>query len=247
MEKSNGNKEEESQMSFINRFLGVFINPKETFKNLSEKPLWIDVLIILLIAVIVYFYIIGPYLQQDQIKAFESNSRYRERLGEEAFNQRLEFLRNPPQFMIIIGILMQPISFLIIFLIQSLIILGMGRLSSSEGKFVQVFSALIHANLINLILGNALRSFLILTRKSVLQTTTSFALFFPKLEVTSPAFIILSQLDLFQLWLFGVFGYALSYIFKFELKKGLLLSYSFWLLKCLFNIALALLNLRYGG
>jgi hypothetical protein len=247
MEKSNEKKEKEPQMSFINRFLGVFFNPKETFKALSEKSLWVDVLIILLIAVIVYIYIIGPYLQQDQIKAFENNTRYRERLGEEAFNQRLEFYRNPPQFMIIIGILMQPISILIIFLIQSLIILGMGRLSSSEGKFVQVFSALIHANLINFILGNALRSFLILTRKSVLQTTTSFALFFPKLEVTSPAFIILSQLDLFQLWLFGVFGYALSYIFKFELKKGLMLSYGFWLLKCLFNIALGLLNLRFGG
>jgi len=234
-------------MSFINRFLGVFFNPKETFRALSEKPLWIDVLIILLIAVIVYFYIIGPYLQQDQIKAFESNSRQRERLGEEAFNQRLEFLRNPPQFMIVIGILMQPISILIIFLIQSLIILGMGRMSSSEGKFVQVFSALIHANLINFILGNALRSFLILTRKSVFQTTTSFALFFPKLEVKSSAFIILSQLDFFQLWLFGIIGYALSFIFKFELKKGLTLSYSFWFLKCLFNIALGLLNLRFGG
>jgi hypothetical protein len=247
MEKSNGKKEQESKMSFINRFLGVIFNPRETFKALSEKPRWADVLIILLIAVLVYFYIIGPYLQQDQIKAFDNNSRQRERLGEEAFNQRLDFLKNPPQFMIIIGMLMQPVSILVIFLIQSLIILGLGRLSSTEGKFIQVFSALIHANIINIILGNALRSALILTRKSVLQTTTSFALFFPKLEVTTPAFIILSQIDFFQLWLFGVFGYALSYIFKFELKKGLMLSYSFWLLKCLFNIALGLLNLRFGG
>lgn len=234
-------------MSFIDRFLGVFFNPKETFKALSEKPKWVDILIILLIAVIVYFYIIGPYVQQDQIKAFENNSRLRERLGEEAFNQRLDFLKNPPQFMIIIGLLMQPISILIIFLIQSLIILGLGRLSSTEGKFIQVFSALLHANTINLILGNALRSFLILNRKSVFQTTTSFALFFPKLEVTSPAFIVLSQIDFFQLWLFGVFGYALSYIFKVELKKGLILSYSFWLMKSLFNIALGLLNLHFGG
>ncbi len=247
MEKSKGKKEQEASMSFINRFLGVFINPKETFKALSEKPRWADVLIVLLIAVIVYFYIIGPYLQQDQIDALENNTRLRERLGEEAFNQRLEFLKNPPQFMIIIGMLLQPISILIIFLIQSLIILGMGRLISTEGKFVQVFSALIHASIINLILGNALRSFLILTRKSVFQTTTSLALFFPKLEVTSPAFIILSQFDLFQLWLFGVLGYALSYIFKCELKKGFILSYSFWLMKSLFNIALALLNLRFTG
>jgi len=234
-------------MSLVNRFLGVFFNPKETFKALSEKPKWADILIILLIAVIVYIYIIGPYLQQDQINAFENNTRLRERLGEEAFKQRLEFLKNPPQFMIVIGLILQPISILIILLIQSLIIFGMGRLSSSEGKFVQVFSALIHASAINLILGNTLRSFLILTRKSVFQTTTSFALFFPKLEVTSPAFIVLAQIDFFQIWLFGVLGYALSYIFKFELKKGLILSYSFWLLKSLFNIALGLLNLRFGA
>jgi hypothetical protein len=149
--------------------------------------------------------------------------------------------------MVLIGVLMQPVSILVIFLIQSLIILGLGRLSSTEGKFIQVFSALIHANIINLVLGNALRTALILSRKSVLQTTTSFALFFPKLEVTTPAFIILSQFDFFQLWLFGIFGYALSYIFKFELKKGFILSYGFWFLKCLFNIALGLLNLRLTG
>jgi len=234
-------------MSFINRFLGVFFNPKETFKALSEKPLWVDVLIILLISVLVYTYIIGPYLQQDQIKAWENNIRAKERLGEEAFNQRLEILKNPPQFMIIAGILMQSIFFLTIFLIQSLIILGMGRLTSTEGKFIQVFSALIHANTINLILGNALRAFLILSRKSVFQTTTSMALFFPKLQVTSPAFIFLSQVDFFQIWLFGVFGYALSHIFKIELKKGLVLSYSFWFIKSLFNIALGLLQMRFGG
>jgi hypothetical protein len=247
MEKLNGKKEKEPQMSLVNRFLGVFFNPKETFKALSEKPKWADMLIILLIAVIVYFYIIGPYMQQDQIKAFENNTRLKERLGEEAFNQRLDFLKNPPQFMIVIGLIMQPISLLVIFLIQSLIILGLGRLSSTEGNFIKVFSSLIHASAINLILGNALRSFLILTRKSVFQTTTSFALFFPNLEVTSPAFIVLSQLDFFQLWLFGVLGYALSYIFKFELKKGLILSYSFWLIKSLFNIVLGLLNLHFGG
>lgn len=247
MAKSKGRIEKESQMSFINRFLGVFFNPKETFKALSEKSLWVDALIILLIAVIVYFFIIGPYLQQDQIKAFENNVKLRERLGEEAFNQRLEFLKNPPQFMIIAGTLLQPISVLIGFLISSLIILGLGRLTSTGGKYVQVFSAFIHANIINLILGNALRVFLILSRKSVLQTTTSLALFFPRLELTSPAFVVLSQVDFFQLWLFGVFGYALSYTFKIGLKKGLIISYSFWLIRALFYIALGLLNLRFGG
>jgi len=78
-----------------------------------------------------------------------------------------------------------------------------------------------------------------------MQTTTSLALFFPKLEVTSTAFIILSQVDFFQLWLFGVLSYGLAIIFKIELKKALILSYGFWVLKSLFNIGISLISMRF--
>jgi len=234
-------------MSFFQRLAGVFFNPKDTFKSLSEKPVWVDMLVLLLVLLVAYFVIIGPYLQQDQIEAFENNTRLRERLGEDVFNQRLEFLKNPPSFMVVLGTVMQPVSFLIGALLSSLIILGLGRMTSTEGKYVQVLSGYVHASAVNLLLGNALRVLLILSRKSVFQTTTSLALFFPKLEVSTPAFVILSQVDFFQLWVFGVLGYALSSIFKIELKKGFLLSYGFWLLRSLFYIALGLLNLRFAG
>jgi len=234
-------------MSFFQRLAGVFFNPRDTFKSLSEKPVWVDMLVLLLVLLVAYFVIIGPYLQQDQIEAFENNTRLRERLGEDVFNQRLEFLKNPPSFMVVLGTVMQPVSFLIGALLSSLIILGLGRMTSTEGKYVQVLSGYVHASAVNLLLGNALRVLLILSRKSVFQTTTSLALFFPKLEVSTPAFVILSQVDFFQLWVFGVLGYALSSIFKIELKKGFLLSYGFWLLRSLFYIALGLLNLRFAG
>jgi hypothetical protein len=116
---------------------------------------------------------------------------------------------------------------------------------STEGNYKQVLAAVLHANFIDKILGNALRLVLILTRKSFMQTTTSLALFFPKLEVASPAFIILSQVDFFQLWLFGVLGYGLSSIFKIELKKALILSYSFWVLKSLLYIVYGLIAIRF--
>ncbi len=234
-------------MSFFQRLAGVFFNPRDTFKSLSEKPVWVDMLVLLLVLLVAYFVIIGPYLQQDQIEAFENNTRLRERLGEDVFNQRLEFLKNPPSFMVVLGTVMQPVSFLIGALLSSLIILGLGRMTSTEGKYVQVLSGYVHASAVNLLLGNALRVLLILSRKSVFQTTTSLALFFPKLEVSTPAFVILSQVDFFQLWVFGVLGYALSSRFQNELPKGVLLSYGFWLLRSLFYIALGLLNLRFAG
>ena len=171
----------------------------------------------------------------------------REKMGEDAYKRQLELWKNPPPIMAIAGIIMQPVSLIIGFLIQSLIILGIGRLTSTEGKYIHIFSTFIHANAINLILGNALRAFLISSRESVFQTTTSLALFFPKLEVMSPAYVVLTQLDFFQLWVFGIFGFALAEIFKIEWTKGLILSYSFWFIRSLFYIAIGLLGMKFGS
>jgi len=234
-------------MTLFSRLLGVFFNPKDMFKALSEKPIWVDMLIVLLILVSVYAVLISPYIPQDQIKRLESDAKGRAKMGEEVYNQRLEFWKDPPPFVHITGIIMQPVSVLIGFLIQSLIILGMGRLTSTEGKYIQIFSSFIHANAINLVLGNALRIFLIISRESVFQTTTSLALFFPRLEIMSPVYLVLVQVDFFQLWVFGIFGFALAQIFKIELKRALFLSYSFWFIRGLFYIFTGLLSMKLGS
>ena len=67
------------------------------------------------------------------------------------------------------------------------------------------------------------------------------------MEVTSLSYAMLSQIDFFQLWLFGVLGFGLSFIFKIELKKALVIAYVFWLLKSAFNIALFLVSMSFMG
>jgi len=233
-------------MSFFQRFQGVFFNPQPTLKGISEKPVWVGALILLLILIGLFSFLTAPYLQKDSLQIMKGNIRMQERLGEENFNRMIERLENPSQPMVILQtFIIIPISFLVGLLFSSLIILVMGRFTSTEGKYVQVFSVLLHANFIDKILGNALRFILIFMRKSVMQTTTSLALFFPRLEVTSSSYLILTQIDFFQLWLFGIFGFGLSHIFKIELKKALVISYVFWLLKSLLYIAFGLIRLRY--
>jgi len=234
-------------MTFFSRLLGVFFNPKDTFKALSEKSIWVDMLIVLILLASIYAVLIAPYIPQDQIKRLEGDANGRAKMGEEVYNQRLEFWKDPPPFVAITGIVMQPVSMLIGFLIQSLFILCLGRLTSSEGKYIHVFSSFIHANAINLVLGNALRAFLIISRESVFQTTTSLALFFPKLEIMSPLYVVLVQVDFFQLWVFGILGFALAEIFKIELKKAFILSYSFWFIRSLFYIVTGLVSMKLSG
>lgn len=229
-------------MNFWNAFLGIFLNPKQTFKALSEKTRWTEALIIILIALALFTYITAPYTQKDVLEVFENNIQLKERAGEDRYNEMLEKLKNPaPNDRIIQSLLIAPLSMAVGFLFSCLILFGMGRLISTEGKYIQVFSGFLYANFIDKILGNTVRLLLILSKKSILETSTGLALFFPHLEVTSTAFIILTQIDIFQLWMFGIFSYALSSIFNIEIKKALYISYGFWALKTLFSIAIGLL------
>jgi hypothetical protein len=235
-------------MNFFKRFIGVIFSPQETFKTLSEKPVWIDALIVILIAVVLFTHLTMPYTLKDPAQLMENNVKLQERLGEEGFEQTMERIKNPSKGSLAVRVfVLTPLTQVIGFLIASLILLVFGRITATEGKYLQVLSAYIHANLIDKILGNTLRLFLILSRKSVFQTSTSLALFFPHMEVTSLSYVMLSQVDFFQLWLFGVLSFGLSYIFKVELKKALFISYGLWLLKSAFNVAIFLVSMSFLG
>ena len=235
-------------MKFVNRFIGVFFSPQETFKALSEKPVWIDALIVILIAIVLFTHLTMPYQIKDTAELMENSVKLKERLGEERFEETIEQTKNPSKGSLIARVfILTPLTIVIGFLVASLILFVFGRLTATEGKYIQVLSAYIYANLIDKVLGNALRLFLVLSRKSVFQTSTSLAIFFPQMEVTSLSYAILSQVDFFQLWLFGVLGFGLSYIFKIELKKALFISYAFWLLKAAFNVALFIVSMSFMG
>jgi len=60
----------------------------------------------------------------------------------------------------------------------------------------------------------------------------------------STPYVFLSQVDLFQLWTFWLFGIGLAAAFKISLKKGLLISFAFWFLKSGLTLALIMLRAR---
>jgi len=234
-------------MNFISRVQGVFFNPRIVFEHLSEKPLWGDVLILILVAVMAFTYLTAPFQQQDQAKIMENNTRLRERLGESRFEEMMEDLRTPNPARRLIGTGMAPVLLTVGFMISSLFLMIFGRMFSSQGRFVDILAAVVHANLIDKLLGNALRLILILSRKSFMQTSTGLAMFFPKLEATSTAYIILTQIDFFQLWMFAVLGIGLARIFKIEPGKAMALSYGFWLLKTALTVGITLVGMSFMG
>jgi len=235
-------------MSLFNRFQGIFFSPQPTLKGISEKPIWVDALIILLIASAVFAYVIAPYSNQDTLKAMKDNVKLQERLGKERYEASIKSLENPSQISTILrSVVWSTLGLAVGLLISSLFLLIIGRLVSTEGVFIAVFAVLVHANFIDKILGNSVRVALILTRKSVIQTTTSLALLVPNADFTSIPFILLSQIDFFQLWMFTVIGYGLSFVFKIPTKKAMVIAYSFWFLKSLLYIGMLFLSRSFLG
>jgi len=233
-------------MGLLRRFPGVFFEPRRTFVSLAERPVWIDALILVLVALIGFSLAVAPYMQQDNLKLIKDSASLKDSLGEDAYNKLIDQTEHPSRMSQIVRTFVQtPLFYLAALLVQSLILLILGRLLSTQGIYVQVLAALIHASFIDKVLGNAVRVALALARKSYMQTSTGLALLFPKLEVTSTAYIMLTQVDLFQLWMFGVLAFGLSAIFKMPLKKALLLSYGMWLLKALANILIGVIMMSF--
>lgn len=233
-------------MSFFKRLEGIFFSPRQIFQALADKPVWIDALIVILILLAVFSYFVAPFSQNDQLQMMKDNAKLKERMGETRYNEYVAKLENTPRSRTIIrGVIFGPAMNLIGFLFSSLVLMILGRFISSQGKYVQIISAVIHANFVDKLLGNVVRLLLISAKKSVMQTSTSLALLFPKMEVTSPAYVVLGQIDFFQLWMFGILAFGLSSILKIELKKALFLSYGFWLLKSLIYITLGIIGLQY--
>ena len=233
-------------MNLFKRIEGVFFNPRPVFDGLAAKPAWVDALIVVLVALIAFNLVVAPYMQKDQLRLMKDNSVLKERVGAERYDQMIQNMENPSdRSRIIQTFVTTPLFYLIALLLQALILLILSRFISSQGTYAQVLSALLHASLVDKLFGNAVRMVLALTRKSLMQTSTSLALLFPKMEVTSTSYIMLSQVDFFQLWLFGILAFGLAAVFKIELKKALFFSYGVWFLKALVNVGIAMIGMSF--
>ena len=233
-------------MNLFKRIEGVFFNPRPVFDGLAAKPAWVDALVVILVALIAFNLVVAPFMQKDQLRLMKDNSVLKERVGAERYDQMIQNMENPSaRSRIIQTFVTTPLFYLIALLLQALILLILSRFISSQGTYAQVLSALLHASLVDKLFGNAVRMVLALTRKSLMQTSTSLALLFPKMEVTSTSYIMLSQVDFFQLWLFGILAFGLAAVFKIELKKALFFSYGVWFLKALVNVGIAMIGMSF--
>jgi len=235
-------------MTLADRFQGVVFGPQKAMAALAEKPLWIDALIVVLIFIILGAVLAAPYSAQDSLKAMKDNVKLQDRLGKDRYETTIRNMETAePTAVKVRAAIFATVPFLIGLFISAAVILIMGRLVSTQGAYIPILAVLAQANFIDKIFGGLVRTALVLARKSVFQTSTSLVLFAPKVEFMSTPYILLSQVDFFQIWMFSVVGYGLAAVFKIPIRKAMILSFAFWLVKSMLYVALAFATRSYFG
>jgi hypothetical protein len=172
----------------------------------------------------------------------ENSTRLQEKWGESGYAGALERMRDRSRSLA--AFLVTPLTYLTGLLFSALIVLGLGRMITTQGNYLKIFSSLLHAGLVDKLLGNGLRFFLLSNRGSALQTSTGLPVLFPRMDVLSNGSALMSQLDFFQVWAFCLFGIGLAASLKISWKKGLAISFIFWVFKSLLTAGLIVFRAR---
>lgn len=230
-------------MSFGGRLIGTFLWPGRTFRAIAGRPVWVDILVLVLVLISLYSYLTFPFGQMDRIRTMEAHeANLTAKWGASGYASELERIKGRDRYLS--AFVVTPLTALFGLLFAALIVLGLARVVSTEGNYLQVFSSLLHASLVDKLLGNGLRLYPILSRGSTADVPTGLSGFFLKLEGTSMTAALLAQLDPFQIWMYFLFALGLAAAFKINLKKGLVISFVFWLIKSLFAVGLFIIRTR---
>ena len=121
-------------MSLLKRIQGVFFEARPTFEGLAAKPVWIDTLVVVLLALIAFNLVVAPYMQRDQLALMKDNAALKERLGEDSFAKMIERTENPsPASRIMQTFVITPLYAIVAILLQSLFLLILGLLVRAPG------------------------------------------------------------------------------------------------------------------
>ncbi len=194
---------EQSQTPIPNilvRFMQVFVSPAALFDALRERPVWLDALIVTIVVSLLVQFMIPAEMMREAIMSG---------LPADASPERVEATEKIVGFTRSFGWIMAIVSTLALFaFLAGLLKLVYGVLLGGAVTFKQMFSATVHAQLINT--AGALVTLPLIRATGDLRSTLSLHLLAPDLERGSWLLAFLQGLSLFGLWTMVVLGIAVS-------------------------------------
>jgi hypothetical protein len=178
----------------------VFVSPAALFDALRERPVWLDALIVTIVVSLLVQFMIPAEMMREAIMSG---------LPADASPEQVEATEKIVGFTRSFGWIMAIVSTLALFaFLAGLLKLVYGVLLGGAVTFKQMFSATVHAQLINT--AGALVTLPLIRATGDLRSTLSLHLLAPDLERGSWLLAFLQGLSLFGLWTMVVLGIAVS-------------------------------------
>jgi hypothetical protein len=231
----------QEEMSFIQRFGNIFVNPRKAFESIDRKPTWLWPLVIIIILIAATTQIMFPVVMQAQLDKLRSNANIpaeQMQVIEQQFAQGGSTQR-------IITIVSQVIVMPLIYLLLAGIFYFIGSvLLGGDATYKKVLSVLAWSGCIS-IAATIVMMPLIMIKKS-LTVSLSLALLLPIDSSETTLYRILSKIDFFTIWYMIVFALGFSIIYKFSRAKAFTAIGVLWAIWIAISVAFAGFFSRFG-
>lgn len=217
-ESNDFSNEEERSLTILQRTIGVFTSPRETFADIARRPTWIFPLIFTIIAAMLITQLLVPAILADT----KANPKFQELMQREDMTpEQRENLQNIQiksiQNFSAVG---AGVTLAIASAVAAAILLFVGNiLFGGTATYRQLFSAYCWSGLIGT-LGYLIRLPLSLS-KMTMKIYFSPAVFFPENAEHTALFKAAASLDAFMIWRIVLLAIAFAVIYKFSFGKSL--------------------------
>lgn len=234
------------ERSFVQKVVGIFSSPRETFESIKQHPTWL--LPFLLLCVVSYgsLYLTRDVVLQTQIERIENNPNIPTDQADKIVERMRSSMTGSGR---IWQFAMVPVGILVAFSVVSAVLLFGGNvLLGGSAKFKQIFVMYTWSSLISA-LSAIIKTPLILATGSI-SVGTSLAAFMPSDQYATFLYNFLGKFDVFSIWQVIVVAVGMSVIYQFAMRRSMILVGSLWFLYVLISAGLGALTqgmMSFGG
>lgn len=214
-----------SEMNAFQRFIGIFLSPREAIESINRKPNWLVPLIIIALASLIFTMVTLPISMPEQMQ------KQREKLEEQ--NKSDEEIDTAMAMGEKFGKIFAPVGAIvgtvIVLVLMAAIYLFIGNvILGGETTFKKMFSMYTYTSLIG-VLAMALKLPLVLSQKTM-DISFSLSMLLPADQAKNFIYYVLKSVEVFSIWQFALLAIGFSVLYKFTMKK------SVWIMVVLFLV-----------
>jgi len=223
-----------SRLSAIQRVIGVFFSPRDTFEDIDRKPDWVVPLVIILLVVVAFTIITMPITMPERMEMQRQKMEERGMTDEQIDNA----LATGAKVGKVIGPIGAAISTTIALLIFTLILWFVGNIVlGGQTTFKKMFSVYNYSSLIGML--GLLLTIPLIIQKQTANVHFSLALLLPEDQSKTILYKTLKAFGLFSIWQYVVLAIGFAVIYKFSMKKAGLTMAILFVLYVIFTVTMS--------